>query len=108
MLVDLANQLNWALRVLSAWQRAFSFSIRENLIFRTVTASFFTVHFSKLNYEHVVDLLRCSSTPSSLYVQFSLLNILLFHLFVDIILISLGGVVASAVLLFSCRFSLVR
>ena len=63
-----------------------------------------------LKYEYVVDLLRRSSTPSSLHVQFSLLNIhvLVFHLFVDIILISLGGVVASAVLLFSCRFSLVR
>ena len=55
-----------------------------------------------------MDLLRGSSTPSSLHVQFSHLNILVFHLFVDIILISLGGVVANAVLLFSCRFLLVR
>ena len=55
-----------------------------------------------------MDLLRRSSTPSSLHVQFSLLNILVFHLFVDIILISLGGVVASAVLVFSCKFSLMR
>ena len=56
----------------------FSFSRSEKSYFRTVTASFFTVHFSKLIYEHVVDLLCRSSTPSSLYVQFSLLNILVF------------------------------
>ena len=41
---------------------------------------------------YVVDLLcGYSSTPSSLHVQFSLLNILVFHLFVDIILISIIG-----------------
>ena len=46
--------------------------------FRTVTAYFSPCIFSKLNYEHVVDLLCCSSAPSSLHVQFSLLNILVF------------------------------
>ena len=83
LLVDLANQLNWALRRAQLLGKAFFFfSIRKSY-FRTVTASFFTVHFSKLIYEHVVDLLRRSSTPSSLHVQFSLLNILVFHLFVN-------------------------
>ena len=44
LLVDLANQLNWALRRAQLLGKVFSFSIREKIFFRTVT-DFYTVHF---------------------------------------------------------------